>query len=96
LLGVLVVPPAGRVAHAALLLWIAFPCAIHAVAFAHSRYHLPLMPILLVYAAAAVVHRSAVVERRHTWEFRLACVACLVLAASWIREFVMLDMKWFV
>jgi hypothetical protein len=49
-----------------------------------------------VYAAAAFAYRGAVVERRNAWAFAIAIVACAMLAASWMREFVILDMKWFV
>lgn len=94
--GALVTPPADRSCHLLLLAWIAFPTALHAIAFAHSRYHLPLVPILTVYAGAAFVHWSAVVERRRSWAFAAASIACVLLVASWIREFVVLDLKWFV
>ena len=93
--GALVSPPRDRVNHALLLMWIAFPWAIHTVAFAHSRYHLPFIPIVLVYAAAAYVNHSEILRSRRSWAFGGACVACTLLAASWIREFIVLDMKWF-
>lgn len=94
--GALVAPPVHRASHAVLLAWIAFPCIIHAVAFAHSRYHLPLIPILAVYAAGAFINWSEIIERRRNWAFSFACFACAVLAASWVREFIMVDMKWFI
>jgi hypothetical protein len=78
-----------------MLLWLAFPCAIHAVAFAHSRYHLPFVPILATFAAAAYSQWRTALAARGTWTFRAACAASVVLAASWIREFVMVDAKWF-
>jgi hypothetical protein len=96
LFGALMTPPADRSCHLLLVAWIAFPAALHAIAFAHSRYHLPLVPILTVYAAAAFVQRGTIIERRRTWAFATAGVACALLVASWMREFVILDMKWFV
>jgi 4-amino-4-deoxy-L-arabinose transferase-like glycosyltransferase len=94
--GAILTPPAGRAIHWLLLGWIAFPCALHAIAFAHSRYHLPFMPIVLVFAAAAIVYRTAIWEQRGSWRFAAACACCALLAASWVREFIVLDLKWFV
>jgi 4-amino-4-deoxy-L-arabinose transferase-like glycosyltransferase len=93
--GALASPPPHRASHLALVAWLAFPCAIHTVAFAHSRYHLPLIPILAVYAAAAFVNWRSIWERRRSWAFAGASLACVVLAASWVREFIMVDMTWF-
>jgi hypothetical protein len=93
--GVFVTPPVQRSALWLMLAWIAFPCAIHTVAFAHSRYHLPFVPILAAFAASAYCQWRTVLATRGTWPFRAACLVCLVLAASWIREFVMVDAKWF-
>jgi hypothetical protein len=91
----LVLPPENRWAHWLLLSGIFFTCLIHSVAFAHSRYHLPLIPILLVYAAKALVHWKAVWAKKSSWQFGLAAVCCLVLVASWIREFVVVDLHHF-
>jgi len=93
--GIAVVPPPSRREHLVLLFWIAAPWAVHAVAFAHSRYHLPLIPILTVYAAAAFCMYATVAQRRRTWRFAAACLACVALTLSWVREFIVLDMKWF-
>jgi 4-amino-4-deoxy-L-arabinose transferase-like glycosyltransferase len=94
--GVCVAPPGSRGTLLLLLAWVAFPCAIHTVAFAHSRYHLPLIPILAVFAAAAYCSRREIWQRRRSWAFALATLACAILAGSWVREFVMVDLKWFV
>jgi hypothetical protein len=96
ILGMFVLPPARWDVLVLLLAWIGFPCAIHTIAFAHSRYHLPLIPILAVFAAAAFCGRREIWERRRSWKVALATLACVILASSWIREFVMVDLKWFV
>jgi 4-amino-4-deoxy-L-arabinose transferase-like glycosyltransferase len=93
--GVIVVPPMQRIVHIVLLAWVGFPCAIHTIAFAHSRYHLPLIPIMSVYAAAAFAQTSVIIERRKTWAFFMAVLACGALIGSWVREFVVLDLQWF-
>jgi 4-amino-4-deoxy-L-arabinose transferase-like glycosyltransferase len=56
--GLLLAPPADQRAHALLALLILFVCGIHSITFGHSRYHLPLMPVLMIYAAAAVRRRQ--------------------------------------
>lgn len=88
-------PPTNRWSHIVLLFGIAFSCLIHSVAFAHSRYHLPLIPILLVYAAAAVVQWKVIWAKRTSWAFAVASISCVVLVASWIRELVAVDLHHF-
>jgi hypothetical protein len=78
-----------------LLFGLAFTCLIHSAAFAHSRYHLPLIPILLVYAAAAVVNWKAVWSKRASWQFAGAGLSCVLLIAGWVREFVVVDLHHF-
>jgi len=79
-------PPENRTMHWFLLLLLAFVTALHSVAFGHSRYHLPLMPIVIVYAAAALLNRQAILANWRTWPFALAACASLVLAGSWIWD----------
>lgn len=71
---------------------VAFPCLIHSIAFAHSRYHLPLIPILAVYTAAAVIHWRDV--RPHRMLVGGVSV-CVVLVVGWMREFIVVDLSHF-
>jgi 4-amino-4-deoxy-L-arabinose transferase-like glycosyltransferase len=73
-------------AHLFLLLVAAFICGIHTLVFAHSRYHLPLMPLLAVYAAAAWTARGELVTQYRRPAAWLAGGLCLVLAISWCRD----------
>ena len=57
-LGLFVAPPEDRRAHLLLLLPIGFIAGMHTLTFGHERYHLPLIPLLMLYAAAAVTQRS--------------------------------------
>jgi 4-amino-4-deoxy-L-arabinose transferase-like glycosyltransferase len=93
--GVFMVPPPRRADLWLLAAWIAFPCALHTVAFAHSRYHVPFVPILAVFAAAAFRHGPEIVRNWKSRSFAVACLVCIVFAASWARELVMVDLKWF-
>jgi 4-amino-4-deoxy-L-arabinose transferase-like glycosyltransferase len=66
---------------------------VHTIVFGHSRYHLPLVPFLAMYAAAALTEgswRSMFAEpRRAVWP--LASMA--VLLAIWGRELVFRDLE---
>lgn len=85
-LGVLLAPPEDRRMHGFLLLLIAFICGLHTIVFGHERYHLPLIPLLLLYASAAVVHRRWQ-RLREGWRLAVAPVATwLTLGAIWGRE----------
>jgi 4-amino-4-deoxy-L-arabinose transferase-like glycosyltransferase len=77
--------------HMLLVLSIVFPCAIHTLIFAHSRYHLPIVPFLAVYASAAMVHREEIWRRRRSLGFGIAVALCLLAAMGWLRELVLVD-----
>jgi hypothetical protein len=73
-----------------LLLVVAFVCALHSLVFAHPRYRLPLMPVLMVYAAAALtrLNRESLTNLRRAWPV----FACLALAAGiWTAQFFVRD-----
>jgi 4-amino-4-deoxy-L-arabinose transferase-like glycosyltransferase len=89
--GAALAPPADRRLHLFLLLLVAFVCGLHALAFGHSRYHLPLIPLLTLYAASAVTQRRAIWERRRNWRFWLAGGACAVFVAGWVWMIVAVD-----
>lgn len=89
--GLIFAPPADRRVHLFLLLLIAFICALHTLAFAHSRYHLPLIPLVLVYAASALVHRREIWQQRRRLAFALASGLCLIFMAGWLWGIVVVD-----
>lgn len=91
ILGLVLAPPADRRIHLFLLLLIAFVCALHTLAFAHSRYHLPLMPLVLIYAASAIVHRREIWQQRRRLAFVLASGLCVVFLAGWLWGIVVVD-----
>lgn len=72
-------------------LWVAFPCVIHTVAFAHSRYHLPCVPVLAVLAGGLATAGAARLRKTPAWRRGLAVAACGLLAAGWLRELIMVD-----
>jgi 4-amino-4-deoxy-L-arabinose transferase-like glycosyltransferase len=91
--GIFTVPPDDRRIHWFLLLLVVFVCGMHTLVFGHSRYHLPLMPIVLLYAASALVSAAPIWRKRHRWTFRLACAACVILVAGWVWLFFAVDLQ---
>jgi hypothetical protein len=90
--GVLCAPPSDKRIHLFFLAFIALPCAVHTLIFAHSRYHLPLIPILTLYAVSAFQHRSPIWEHRRSLRFVTAGLMCVILISAWVREIVMYDL----
>jgi len=90
--GAFVVPPEDRRAHVFFLLLIGLVCAAHTLTFGHARYHLPLMPLVLTYSAAAMANLGTVwAARKRPW-FWIAALVCAVLVASWIWQTVAMDL----
>jgi hypothetical protein len=81
--GALFSPPGHGRVHWFFLLVIVFVCALHVMVFGHSRYHLPLMPLVLLYAAAAWNKRSEIWERRRCGRFVAGLILCLVFVLGW-------------
>jgi 4-amino-4-deoxy-L-arabinose transferase-like glycosyltransferase len=91
--GVMLAPPSDRRAHWFLLLVMAFICGMHTLVFAHSRYHLPLMPLILVYTASALVHARTLWQQRSGWRFRLACGVSGVFVCGWVWLIINVDLE---
>ena len=56
--GIFLALPDDKRVHWLILLIIFFISGLHSMVFGHSRYHLPLMPFVILYAASAFIHRS--------------------------------------
>jgi hypothetical protein len=61
---------------------------VHAATIAHSRYHLPLMPLVALFAARLLVTRREPLPRRR---LRGAAAAASILASFWVVNFVRED-----
>jgi hypothetical protein len=72
------------------LLAIVFVCALHVVVFGHPRYRLPLMPLLMLYAGAALtrVRLKEVLDVRRSWP---ALAGGVLFIAIWIVQFAVRD-----
>jgi 4-amino-4-deoxy-L-arabinose transferase-like glycosyltransferase len=89
--GLWLAAPAWR-AHALLLLPLLAITAAHTIVFGHSRYHLPLIPILALYAGALVQRPPRVrsmLARPQGWG---AVLTALVLLTIWARELIFVDL----
>jgi 4-amino-4-deoxy-L-arabinose transferase-like glycosyltransferase len=86
LAGIWLAPPADRRAHLLLVLIVVFVCALHSVVFGHPRYRLPVMPVLAIYAGAALTRldRRQITDVRRVWPV----VTCLTfMVAIWVVQF---------
>jgi 4-amino-4-deoxy-L-arabinose transferase-like glycosyltransferase len=84
--GIFCVTPSDRRTHVLLIALILFITAIHSIVFGHSRYHLPLVPFLATYAAAAVAHQGWRVPARERMRAIAAGGVCAVLVSAWAHE----------
>ncbi len=65
----------------------------HTIVFGHSRYHVPLMPILGVYGAAMLTGRMPALSFAPRRLVFGATVTVTVLAAIWIRQVALVDLQ---
>jgi len=90
--GIWLAPSGDKRLQVVLLLPVVFIVAAHTIVFGHPRYHLPLIPILGLYAAATVTSRipSPAAASRP----RLIAVTATVtaLVAIWIRQVTAADL----
>jgi hypothetical protein len=64
---------------------------MHTIVFGHSRYHLPLMPMVFVYAAAAMAHAGLIWRKWWSFSFALAGIFSVLLVTSWAWELFWVD-----
>src|SRR5262249_46917441 len=76
-------PLDNRRLHWFFLFVVLFICGAHTVVFGHSRYHLPLMPLVLVYSTRALLDLRGVLRQRRRASFAASAVLCLVLVGGW-------------
>ena len=89
-LGIFLAPPADRRVHVFLLLLMGFIVGIHTVTFGHERYHLPLMPFLLLYAAA-VIERRSWIQLCNVRQAAAPILACISLFVIWGWEVLIVE-----
>lgn len=77
-----------KLANALFLLTISYFTAIHALVFGHPRYHLPLIPLIGIYASYGIINIKTIWHFRKTAKFGVSLLLCLALISIWIREFI--------
>jgi 4-amino-4-deoxy-L-arabinose transferase-like glycosyltransferase len=77
--------------HVLLLLPILVITGVHTLVFGHSRYHIPLVPILALYAAALWQSDPGIAWRRRPLPAAGATLTVVVLAAVWLRQLIVVD-----
>lgn len=76
------------------LLFIAYYTAMHLLVFAHPRYHMPLLPLLILMAARAFVLRAEIKIDWRNWRFVAAGGAAMIFFVSWIVGLFIFDTKY--
>ena len=84
-------PPGAHQFHMFIFLLTAFIVGMHMITFGHSRYHLPLIPFLSIYAAAAVSERSWLRLRERRLMARAPIFIWVGLLVIWGRELLIVD-----
>jgi hypothetical protein len=90
-LGFFLALPANRMAHVFLVSVIVFMCGVHTIVFGHERSHLPLIPFILLYAAAAVRQRSWLRLREGIQTATGPVLTCILLFGIWGRELLFVE-----
>jgi hypothetical protein len=89
--GVWLASPRDRRLHVLLLLPALLITGVHTIAFGHSRYHIPLIPVLALFGAAQINQWSRLVDvRRGLWLGALGGVAALLII--WTRQLLIVDL----
>jgi 4-amino-4-deoxy-L-arabinose transferase-like glycosyltransferase len=90
--GVWIAAPRDWRVHAIVLLPVLLILAGHTIVFGHSRYHLPLIPLLALYGSAAAVAARWRIPRI-VWSPAVAgaAVTVAVLLSIWVRQIVYSD-----
>jgi 4-amino-4-deoxy-L-arabinose transferase-like glycosyltransferase len=91
--GFFLAPPNDRRVHLFLLSVILFVCGVHTIVFGHERYHLPLIPFILLYAVAAVVQLSRLQLRVGLQTAIAPLCTGLVLLGIWSRELCVIEVE---
>ena len=90
--GIWLAAPADKRLHIVLLLPLLIIMGAHTIVFGHSRYHLPLVPILALYASALVVQWSPAFRVNRRPILLGAAATVTILLSVWIRQVVVTDL----
>lgn len=77
--------------HWLFILLILVISVLHSIVFGHSRYHLPLMPLLVLYAASALVQHPWHCFKGGFAKVAGPVMACAILFLAWGREVLVVE-----
>jgi len=90
-LGIFRAAPKDQRVHAFFIILILFISGLHSLTFGHSRYHLPLLPLLILYGASAFAQRSWLSLREGLPVAAAPVAAWTLLLAIWGREILVVE-----
>ena len=70
---------------------IVFFTGTHAIVFGHSRYHLPLMPLLALFASWSLINTKIIWHSRYTWKTMVSMIFLASLIGIWGREILFIE-----
>jgi 4-amino-4-deoxy-L-arabinose transferase-like glycosyltransferase len=68
------------------LLTVFYFTFIHALVFGHSRYHVPLVPLIGIYSSYALLNTGKIWNSRKTAKFKFSIGLCFIFVLIWIRD----------
>lgn len=74
-----------------LVILLGYFTGIHTIIFGHSRYHLPLISFLVIFAAWTFTHHADLWKNRARKSFTCSLVLTALLITIWIREIVFVE-----
>ncbi|MER3414808.1 MAG: hypothetical protein C4297_01150 [Gemmataceae bacterium] len=89
--GAWLAPKKAVACHVLVLLVVGTVCGLHTLSFGHSRYHVPLMPLLAGYAGAAYACWRAGTWLRTPIRLTGATLTTLALVGAWVFEVVFVE-----
>ena len=78
--------------HLLVVVLVVLVTAVHAIAFGHPRYHLPLMPIFCVYAGHAWTRRATLWRERRSPALLAAGALVGLALLIWAREILLVEL----
>jgi len=90
-LGLFLATPVDRRIHTVMIVVMLFMSGLHALVFGHSRYHLPLIPILILYGASAIIGRSWVDLGKSLRASAGPLITYMLLLIAWGREVIVVE-----
>ena len=70
---------------------VGYLTAMHSIGFGHSRYHLPLIPWLTIFASWALIHFKDIWGKRNLLSFRVSIMVLVIFVIIWMRVIIFGD-----